>query len=101
MRENAGGDASARWRMSPHVLMRAWDAEVVAYNDVTGHTHHFMDLAAWTLERLSQGAMAETELMAAAAAELEPEPGSDLETSVRNSLLLFQRLSLLEAASAG
>ena len=90
-----------RWRMSPRVLMRAWDGEVVAYNDVTGHTHHFMDLSAWTLERLSMGAMAEAELMAAAAAELEPEPGSDLATSVRNSLLLFQRLSLLEAASTG
>jgi PqqD family protein of HPr-rel-A system len=101
MSETAGGDASARWRMSPHVLMRAWNGEVVAYNDVTGHTHHFMDLAAWTFEHLSMGAMAEGELMAAAAAELEPEPGSDLETSVRNSLLLLQRLSLLEAASAG
>jgi PqqD family protein of HPr-rel-A system len=101
MRETASGDASARWRVSSHVLMRAWDGEVVAYNDVTGHTHHFMDLAAWTLERLSMGAMAEGELMAAAAAELEPEPGSDLATSVRNSLVLFQRLSLLEAASTG
>ena len=101
MRETACEDAGARWRMSPHVLMRAWDGEVVAYNDVTGHTHHFMDLAAWTFERLSMGAMAEAELKAAAAAELELEPGSDLETSVRNSLLLFQRLNLLEAASAG
>jgi PqqD family protein of HPr-rel-A system len=98
--ETACTDA-ARWRVSPHVLIRAWDGEVVAYNDVTGHTHHFMDLAAWTFERLSMGAMAETDLMAAAAGELALEPGSDLATSVRGSLALFHRLGLLEAASAG
>ena len=89
------------WRVSPHVLMRAWDGEVVAYNDVTGHTHHFMDLAAWVFEHLSARAMAETDLMAAAGVELEPQPGSDLAPAVRNSLAMFQRLSLLEAAKSG
>ena len=94
-------DAAVRWHVSPHVLMRVWNGEVVAYNDVTGHTHHFMDLAAWVFEHLSFRSMGEADLMAAAATELELEPGSDLTTSMRNALALFQRLSLLEDAPAG
>jgi PqqD family protein of HPr-rel-A system len=93
-------DVAAHWRVAPQVLIRAWDGEVVAYNDVTGHTHHFMELAAWIFERLSAQMMSEDDLMAAATAELEPQTDSDLAISIRNSLGLFQGLGLLETASS-
>src|SRR5215475_5155581 len=100
MEERGGGEPIARWRVAPHVLVRSWESEVLAYNDVTGHTHHFMDLAAWMFERLAAHAMAEAELLAVAAAELELEKEADLAASVQNSLRLFEGLSLLEAVPA-
>jgi hypothetical protein len=94
-------DVATRWRVEQSVLARAWDGEVVAHNDVTGHTHHFMDLAAWIFEQLKAREMTEAELWTAAAAELELSAESDLAVSVANTLELFQRLSLLEAAPSG
>lgn len=86
----------AAWQVAPHVLTRSWDGEVVAYNDQTGHTHHFMDLAAWVLERLPSRPMTETDLVAAAECELEPPPGGDFAKPIKSSLVLFQGLGLIE-----
>ena len=86
------------WRVAPQVLMRAWKGEVVAYNDATGHTHHFMELAAWIFEHLSARTMTEADLMTAAATEIEPQTDGDLAISMRNSLALLQGLGLLETA---
>jgi len=94
----AGSGAAASWRLASQVRMRTWGGEVVAYNDVTGHTHHFMELAAWIFEHLSARTMTEVDLMTAAAAELEPQTDSDLATSMRNSLALLQGLGLIETA---
>ena len=101
MDERGHVEPAVRWRVARHVLMRCWDGEVLAYNDVTGHTHHFMDLAAWMFEQLAAHAQAEAELLAVAVAELELPKGGDLAASVRNSLRLFERHSLLEAVPAG
>lgn len=97
MNGTAPGVAASSWRVAPQVMLRAWDGEVVVYNDMTGHTHHFMELAAWVFEHLSARAMSEADLLAAAAAELELQSDSDLATSVENSLTLFRGLGLLEA----
>lgn len=87
------GDA---WHVASHVLVRAWDGEIVAYNDETGHTHQFLELAAWALERLSGSAMTEHDLMMAAAAELELEATGDLVNSLRNSIALLRGLGLIQ-----
>jgi PqqD family protein of HPr-rel-A system len=91
-------EIGAAWHVAPHVLVRAWEGEIVAYNDETGHTHHFMDVAAWILERLSAHAMTELDVMAAATTELEPETEGDFARSIRSSLSLLQGLGLIEAA---
>ncbi len=80
------------------MLVRTWDGEVVAYNDETGHTHHFMDLAAWILERLPGRPTTEDDLVTAAASELELQAEADLASSIRNSLVLFRGLGLIEAS---
>jgi PqqD family protein of HPr-rel-A system len=94
----AASGAATSWRLASQVLMRAWGGEVVAYNDVTGHTHHFMELAAWIFEHLSARTMTEADLMTAAATELDSQTDSGLATSIRNSLALLQGLGLIETA---
>ena len=91
-------EPGAAWHVAPHVLMRTWDGEVVAYNDETGHTYQFMELSAWMLERLSGSVMTESDLLAAAASELEPEGEDSLASSIKSSLMLFQGLGLIEPA---
>lgn len=91
-------ETGGAWYVAPHVLVRAWEGEIVAYNDETGHTHQFLELAAWALERLSSSAMTERDLMVAAAAELELEAAGDLVSSLRNSIALLQGLGLIEAS---
>lgn len=93
-------ESGAAWHVAPHVMVRAWDDEVVAYNDETGHTHQFMELAAWILERLASSAMTESDLLAAAATDLEPEGGNDsLASSIKSSLTLIQGLGLIALVS--
>jgi PqqD family protein of HPr-rel-A system len=95
----AGGTGVA-WQLAAHVLVRTWDGEIVAYNDETGHTHHFMEIAAWILEGISARAMTEGDVMAAAAAELEPPAEGELAASIRSSFALLQGLGLIEAVPA-
>ena len=48
---NAIGGAT---RIGGFVQWREWDGEIVAYNDRTGDTHHFADLAAWLFRKLAE-----------------------------------------------
>jgi len=76
--------------------MRSWDGEVVAYNDETGHTHHFMELAAWVFAQLQGHPMTEDDLVTVAASELELQADGNLGSSISSSLALFRRLGLIE-----
>ncbi len=63
-------------RIGPAVQWRDWDGEIVAYNDRTGDTHHFADLAAWMFRLLIARTLDESGIHAAAEAEIELPPRS-------------------------
>lgn len=89
---------AARHRIGSYVQWRDWDGEIVAYNDRTGDTHHFADLAAWLFRRLSAAPLSDAAIAETAAREIELPPAIDRAAALARTLDLFARLDLLEAA---
>jgi PqqD family protein of HPr-rel-A system len=87
-------------RISPLVQWREWDGEIVAYNDRTGDTHHFADLAAWLFRKLAEAPATKTEIAAIAADEIELPAAIDGDAALARTLALFTTLDLLESADS-
>ena len=87
---------TATRRIGSFVDWREWDGEIVAYNDRTGDTHHFADLAAWLFRLLTQDALGDAAIAAAAAREIELPASVDREAAIARTLALFETLDLLE-----
>lgn len=85
-------------RTGAFVRWRDWDGEIVAYNDRTGDTHHFADLAAWLFRLLAGGPLDDDAIAAAATREIELPAGVDRAAALQRALDLFARLELIEAA---
>ncbi len=85
-------------RIGPAVQWRDWDGEIVAYNDRTGDTHHFADLAAWMFRLLIARTLDESGIRAAAEAEIELPPAIDRDAAIARTIALFDQLELTEAA---
>ncbi|HVA13822.1 MAG TPA: HPr-rel-A system PqqD family peptide chaperone [Stellaceae bacterium] len=85
-------------RIGAFVQWREWNGEIVAYNDRTGDTHHFADLAAWMFRLLATRAASEDAIAAAAASEIELPAAIDRAAAIARTLDLFARLDLIEAA---
>jgi PqqD family protein of HPr-rel-A system len=85
-------------RIGAFVLWREWDGEIVAYNDRTGDTHHFADLAAWLFRLLATVPANDDAIAAAAADEIELPATIDRAGAIARTLDLFARLELIEAA---
>ncbi len=88
----------ATQRIGSFVQWREWDGEIVAYNDRTGDTHHFADLAAWLFRLLATAPADADAITAAADSEIELPARIDRATAIARALDLFVRLDLLEAA---
>ena len=87
------------WRLSPRVRWRLWDDEAVAYNDVSGDTHHFADFAAWVFARLCQKPESAAGLAREAKTSVELRTGETPESVVGRTLELLWRLRLIEKAA--
>ncbi len=87
---------AARKRIGAFVQWREWDGEIVAYNDRSGDTHHFADLAAWLFCRLTRAALSDEAIAAAAASEIELPAAIDRAAAIARTLELFAQLDLLE-----
>lgn len=85
-------------RIGSFVRWRDWEGEIVAYNDRTGDTHHFADLAAWLFRLLAEAPLSEEAIALAAAREIELPPSIDRAVALKRALDLFARLELIEAA---
>lgn len=83
-------------RIGAFVDWREWDGEIVAYNDRTGDTHHFADLAAWLFRQLATSPQTAETLAATAAREVELPPAIDGAAAIARTLDLFARLDLAE-----
>jgi len=83
------------WRIAAAVDWRAWGGEIVAYNGRSGDTHHFADFAGWLFARLATTPADIPSLTAAATDSIELRCGAP-ETTVERTLVLFQKLDLLE-----
>jgi PqqD family protein of HPr-rel-A system len=88
----------AHQRIGSFVQWREWDGEIVAYNDRTGDTHHFADLAAWMFRLLTTMSANAEAIAAAASDEIELPPAIDRAAAIARTLDLFARLDLIEAA---
>lgn len=88
-------DATGTWRIAEAVDWRAWNGEVVAYNDRSGDTHHFADFAGWLFARLATAPGDMPSLTAAATDALELRCGAPAAT-VERTLALFHKLDLLD-----
>jgi PqqD family protein of HPr-rel-A system len=89
-------DAPVR-RIGAFVLWREWDGEIVAYNERTGDTHHFADLAAWLFRLLALAPASDAAIEAAAVNEIELPATIDRARAIARTLDLFARLELIEA----
>lgn len=87
-----------RKRIGSFVQWRDWDGEIVAYNDRTGDTHHFADLAAWLFRQLAQTPLSDAAIADTAAREIELPASVDRAAALARTLDLFARLDLVEAA---
>lgn len=85
-------------RIGAGVEWRDWDGEIVAYNDRTGDTHHFADVAAWLFRLLATAPRSDAAIAAAADREIELPARVDRAAAIRRTLELFARLDLIEAA---
>jgi len=88
-------EAAVTRRIGAFVHWREWDGEIVAYNDRTGDTHHFADLAAWLFRLLTRAPASDEAIAAAAAEEIELPPAIDRDAVIARALDLFARLDLL------
>src|SRR5215469_10366757 len=88
-------DATGTWRIAAAVDWRAWDGEIVAYNDRSGDTHHFADFAGWLFARLAATPGDVPSLTAAATDAVELRSGAPAAT-VERTLALFRKLDLLD-----
>lgn len=88
-------DATGTWRIAEAVDWRAWNGEIVAYNDRSGDTHHFADFAGWLFARLATAPGNVPSLTAAATDALELRCGAPTAT-VERTLALFHKLDLLD-----
>lgn len=88
-------DATGTWRIAEAVDWRAWNGEIVAYNDRSGDTHHFADFAGWMFARLATAPGDVPSLTAAATDALELRCGAPTAT-VERTLALFHKLDLLD-----
>lgn len=88
-------DATGTWRIAEAVDWRAWNGEIVAYNDRSGDTHHFADFAGWMFARLATAPGDVPSLTAAATDALELRCGTPAAT-VERTLALFHKLDLLD-----
>lgn len=88
-------ETAATWRIADGVDWRAWNGEIVAYNDRSGDTHHFADFAGWLFARLAAAPAGAGSLTAAATDAVELRCGAP-EATVERTLALFHKLDLLE-----
>ncbi|MGH6969640.1 MAG: HPr-rel-A system PqqD family peptide chaperone [Stellaceae bacterium] len=88
-------DATGTWRIAPAVDWRAWDSEIVAYNDRSGDTHHFADFAGWLFAQLATAPSDVPSLTAAAVDTVDLRCGAPPAT-VERTLALFHKLDLLD-----
>jgi len=88
------------WRLSPRVRWRLWDDEAVAYNDVSGDTHHFADFAAWVFARLCQKPESAAGLAREAKTSVELRSDETHDAVIGRTLELLWRLRLIEKAAA-
>jgi PqqD family protein of HPr-rel-A system len=85
-------------RIGSFVQWREWDGEIVAYNDRTGDTHHFADLAAWMFRLLATTSASADAIADAVGNEIELPATIDRDAAIARTLDLFARLDLIEAA---
>lgn len=88
-------EATGTWRIAGAVDWRAWDGEIVAYNDRSGDTHHFADFAGWLFARLATASGDVPSFTAAATDAVELRCGTPAAT-IERTLALFHKLELLE-----
>jgi PqqD family protein of HPr-rel-A system len=86
-------------RIRKDVHWREWDGEIVAYNDHTGDTHHFADLAAWLFRLLAGASLGDDAIAHAAEDEIELPANVDRNAALTRALDLFVTLDLIESAS--
>lgn len=86
------------WRISPGQALhwRAWDDEVVLYNDLSGSTH-LLDPAALELLQSLQAGPADAVMLATRLADRFDADGADLCTVIDDMLAALGRLDLVEA----
>ncbi|MGH6976131.1 MAG: HPr-rel-A system PqqD family peptide chaperone [Stellaceae bacterium] len=88
-------DTTGTWRIAAAVDWRAWDGEIVAYNDRSGDTHHFADFAGWLFAQLAAAPADVPSLTAAAVDTVDLRCGAPPAT-VERTLALFHKLDLLD-----
>lgn len=88
------------WRIAGAVRWRQWDDEIAVYNDLTGDTHHLVDMTGWVFARLAAEAATSEALIEAAAEQIELPAGVDLPGAVGDVIALLCRLRLIESGPA-
>jgi len=86
------------WRVvrEPPLLWRAWEGEIVLYNDASGDTHHLDPLAAEIFEILLERPAGVEELAELAAQALGVEITTDMRDTVAGIVTRFQGHGLIE-----
>jgi PqqD family protein of HPr-rel-A system len=87
------------WRLVPRVRWRLWEDEAVAYNEISGDTHHFADFAAWVFARLCEKPESAAELAREAGNSVELRSDENPESVIGRTLELLWRLRLIEKAA--
>ena len=88
------------WRLvrEPPLLWRAWEGEIVVYNDASGDTYHLDPLAAEIFETLLATPANCDELTDRIAQALGVEKTTDLSDTVASVVIRFHGNGLIEPA---
>jgi PqqD family protein of HPr-rel-A system len=81
---------------APPLLWRAWDDEIVVYNEASGETHRLDPLPAEAFEMLLEGPLTSDALSERMAQALEVPKTAEFSESIAAILQLFHDHSLIE-----
>ena len=81
---------------APPLSWRAWDHEIVVYNDVSGDTHLLDPLASEAFEALCEAPASLTELTDRVASSVGVDRTAELDDAVASIIRRFRSFGLIE-----
>lgn len=89
------------WQLvrQPELLWRAWEGEIVVYNDASGDTHHLDPLAAEAFEALLEAPTNMAGLTSRIAESLGVEKTAELDDALMRIVGRFHSFGLIEPVS--